>query len=310
MINQRSAFLVILIATYNRLDLLKKTVCSIIRETQCPHEIIAIDGGSTDGTKEYIKSDTNITPVFQGELLGTARSYNNVWRQINSKYTCWLSDDTEIVNNSIDMAIDILEKNGDIGMVGLKMKDVSGPFIDRTYLGGISEYGILNCNHGVLSTALLRQVGYFNEQYRSYHIDPDLTASILCTGKKVAMTKKIGVLHHRDWADKEDVNKKIKKDMGGIDNQKIYLEKFKFLKESTAKKLYNRFFLHKILYILFYLYFRNDLNMSLLGFNYRDWQNLLLARFISIKEIFRSEEISYHLTQCIPPRLLKQYLNQ
>ena len=88
-INNRSNYLTILIATYNRLEALKVVIDAIHAQTTCSHEIIVIDGGSTDGTIEYLESRSDITPVFQGKLLGAPRSYNEVWRQVESKYTAW-----------------------------------------------------------------------------------------------------------------------------------------------------------------------------------------------------------------------------
>ena len=197
MLNKKSNYLVVLVPTYNRLESLKRTLTSIKTQTNCSHEVIVIDGGSSDGTVEFLKIQADVTPVFQESLKGQARSCNEVWRQINCKYTVWLSDDTELTNNCLDCATKILETDSEIGMVGLKMKDTVGPGKNRAYMGALSEYKILNCNHGVISLDLLRSVGFFNEDYYSYNIDPDITASVLCTGKKVVMTKKISVLHHR-----------------------------------------------------------------------------------------------------------------
>ena len=228
-LNVQSDYLVVLVATYNRMALLSRTLDSISAGTECPHEIIVIDGGSTDGTVEYLRADPSLTKVFQGALIGTAGSYNQAWRRIESRYTCWLSDDTELVEGSLDLAVRILEEKPSIGMVGLKMKDTEGARKDRAYLGGISKYGILNCNHGVLRTELLRSVGYFNEDYRSYTIDPDLTASVLSAGKAVVMTKQISVLHHRTWDQDGNFDDRARREMGGIDNPAIYSKKFRYL---------------------------------------------------------------------------------
>ena len=53
MLNVRSDYSVILVTTYSRLDLLKRTLDSIAAGTRCSHEIIVIDGGPTDGTIEW-----------------------------------------------------------------------------------------------------------------------------------------------------------------------------------------------------------------------------------------------------------------
>lgn len=301
MLNTRSDYLVILVATYNRLHLLKRTLDSIAAGTRCSHEIIVIDGGSTDGTIEYLKSHPGITLVFQGKLLGTSRCYNQVWKQVESKYTVWLSDDTEIVDGTLDLAVSILETNPEIGMVGLKMKDTQGPAKTRPYLGGLSQYGILTCNHGVLSMHLLRSVGYFNEDYRSYSIDPDLTASVLCTGKSVAMTRHVSVLHHREWAEHEG-KEKVLREMGGIDNSKIYHEKFKFLKASRTFSVRVRG--RVVRYLARILFLRATPDSKRLGLNHRDWYNLAGGRFICLTDPLENMRRPYYLVQRIPRSLL------
>ena len=307
MLNTRSDYLVILVATYNRLDLLKRTLNSITAGTHCSHEIIVIDGGSTDGTIEYLESRPGITSVFQGKLLGTARCYNQVWRRVESKYTTWLSDDTEIVGDSLDLAVNILEAHPEIGMVGLKMKDTRGPRKIRPYLGGLSEYGILACNHGVLSMDLLRSVGYFNEDYRSYTIDSDLTASVLCAGKSVALTKHISVLHHREWAEREDSEEKVLCDMDGIDNAKIYHEKFKFLEVSRTFPVRVRGWL--IYHLTRLLFLRATPDSKRLGLNRRDWYNLAGGRFIRLTDPLENMRRPYYLVQRIPRDLLRSGAN-
>jgi len=306
-INQLSNYFVILVATYNRLALLKKAIDSIEEQTHCSHEIIVIDGGSTDGTIEYLRSNPGVTPVFQGELIGTARAYNQVWRQVKSKYTCWLSDDTEVVGGSLDQAIGILESQPQIGLVGLKMKDTEGPWVKVPYLGGFSKYGVLNCNHGVLPMNLLRAVNYFNENYRAYMIDPDLTASVLCSGRHVVMTKHIGLFHHREWATSSDWQDKIRRDEDGIDNKKIYLDRFKFLEEVNAPSINFKTWLDRRLGRSVYFLCKPD--SIWLGQNRRDWRNLIQGRFIRFTDPIENIGRPFHLVQRLPRHLLLSEAN-
>ena len=296
-LNQKSDYLVILVGTYNRLEFLKRVLESLRNGVEVPHEVIVIDGGSTDGTVEYLKSCPDVLPVLQGKLLGPAKAYNEVWRRIDSRYTCWLSDDTEIVKGAMHEALNILECNPSIGMVGLKMKDVTK---GNPYQGSFSPYGILNCAHAVLSTSLLSSVGYFNEDYPFYMIDPDLTASVLCTGKKVVMTKAIGVIHHREWIHHDEPSSTKQQRMA--DSKRIYMEKFHFLRTAGARSYSARHLLGRLIYKAIF----PDPASRIIRFGgtRRDWRNVLLGRFISPLDSLRYRSQPYHLCQQIPSRVV------
>lgn len=302
-LNVHSNYLVVLVGTYNRLELLKKVIDSIHVQTRCSHEVIVIDGGSTDGTIEYLKSRRDITPVFQGKLLGASRAYNEIWRQVDCKYTCWLSDDTELANGGLDLAVSLLENDSQIGMVGLKTKDIVGPWKDQAYTGALSEYGILNCNHGVLSMEVLRSVGYFNQDYKTYLIDPDLTASVLCTGRKVVMTKDVCVHHHREWAD-ENWKDKVQGTMNGINHYQIYLDKFAFIQKRTLVERIRKWIGRSMSLPLL-----DGILMKMMGLNTRDWLNLTQGRFIGIMDSIKHAHHPYHNVQQIPKSVLKRERN-
>lgn len=310
-INIKSDYLVVLIATHNRIGLLKKSINSVIKGTTVPYEIIVIDGGSTDGTIEYLKKrqklKNDITPVFQGKIVGTSRCYNLVWRKISCKFTIWLSDDTMVTKGSLDLACKILENHPEIGMVGLKMKDTVGPNVNLPYCGGISRIGIFNCNHAVLPYKFLKSIGFFNEDYMSYTVDPDLTASVLSAGKTAVMTKKTGVLHERKWALKETLSQKAKREGGGIDNAQIYYSKFQYL--FVAQTIL--FVLTKrLLIILVSQFFRNTspFTKKLWGYK-RDWVVIINSRFISLFDIYINRNNPYHLVQKIPKKYLVSKFN-
>lgn len=301
MLNRRSTNLVVLIATLNRLQWLQRSIESIHSGTECDHEIIVIDGGSTDGTVDYLRANRAVTAFFQERPVGTARAYNAAWRQVQAKYTCWLSDDTELVAGSLDLAVAILEGDPSIGMVGLKMRDTMGPFSSDAYLGGVSTYGILTCNHGLLPLSLLQAVGYFNERYRSYTIDADLTASVLCAGRKVVLTKSIAVLHHREWAVHQFAPERMSMEKGGVDNQQIYDEKFKFLASSNTLGVRLRGSVRHLRHLLFA---GVPPDARRFGLSRRDWLNLAKARFVDPADPLRCRHLPYHFVHQIPTPLL------
>ena len=168
---------------------------------ELPLEIFVSDAGSKDGTLAFLKRlrHPELTLIAHGRKIGQAQSLNQVLNRGQGEYFCWLSDDNILLPGALETAIRILRGNRSIGMVGLKVRDVEGPFKDEAYIGGISPAGVLNVNQGVVRTAIARKVGGFCTRLKDYGIDPDFTTKVLLNGSKVVMTKKVQILHFRNW---------------------------------------------------------------------------------------------------------------
>ena len=73
-INLSSPFFSIVITTYNRVNLVKSAINSLILQTETDWEAIIVDDGSTDGTYEqiplYIRDYTKIRYVRKGHSGG------------------------------------------------------------------------------------------------------------------------------------------------------------------------------------------------------------------------------------------------
>lgn len=192
----------IVLGTYNRLPHLKDCVESIFDQTSVAFRLYVTDAGSTDGTIEYLRllAGDVVHPIFAGRKMGQARAYNEVFERVDTPYVCWLSDDNVVVNRGLEVAVEILEANRRFGMVGLKTRDICGPFQKAAYIGGISPIGVLNVNQGMLPTPVLKQVKGFGEVFRDYGIDPDLTAKVILSGYDIAYTRTIALHHQRNWS--------------------------------------------------------------------------------------------------------------
>jgi len=296
----------IVLGTYNRLDQLKRCIESINRETKINYKIYITDAGSSDGTLEYLKSIASnvVIPIFVGKKIGQAKAYNDVFSVVDTPYVCWLSDDNVIVNQGLDVAVEILKDNPNLGMVALKTQDQQGPFTDSPYIGGVSSIGILNVNQGMLRTEVLQQVGGFSEEFRDYGIDPDLTAKVLFLGYDIAYTKAIAIHHYRNWGEGKD-----------SPQYQQLLEKqtkYKQLYQETYRKYSqpNWFWEGKK---LAWLFIRRGLGVQkrfncdqplFLQLIPRDWHNIMTSRYISILDPLHTKDKSYHLVQHCPTHLI------
>lgn len=300
-----SRLLSIVLGTYNRLDQLRNCIESIGAQTDTRHRIYVSDAGSTDGTVEYLKSiaSKTIRPILTNQRVGQARAYNEVFDRIDTPFVCWLSDDNEVVNHGLDVAVRVLEKHSRIGMIGLKVKDLQGPFVDAPYGGGISSIGILNVNQGLLPTHVLRAVGGFSETFRDYGIDPDLTGKVLFSGWDIALTKQVALHHYRNWSTEKGSPESIK--MKKVQKRAVWMYSAKYgpyASVGVRHSIKKRFFLEmqriwpRRLYI--------NTQEPFMGMLPRDLYNLFNGRYISLFDLWFARGCDHYLVQHCPKHLL------
>lgn len=289
----------VVVGTYNRLASLKRCVESVLAQTRTPCILYVTDAGSTDGTVEYLQeiASDRVVPILVGQRLGQARAYNDVFAIVRTPYVVWISDDNEIVNHGLDVAVEILDTLPSVGMVAVKVRDVEGPVVDAPYLGAVSSIGILNVNQGMLRTPILQEVGGFSEAFRDYGIDPDLTAKVLFSGWDVAYTRVVGIHHHRVWADgSEEGEGKRARQQGYV---KLYDQKWgQYTPPDSIWKA------RRLAWRAFQTVTRLPLNSSrrVLGLSSRDWCNGLTGRYINLLDPLLTRGRPYHLLQRAPAR--------
>lgn len=304
--NERSgeALVTVVIGTLNRLPSLKKCLESIERETTIPFRVEVTDAGSTDGTIEFLQANAGpkLAITLEGRKVGQAKALNAVFRRLTTPYVCWLSDDNELANKGLDIAVAAMENDPGLGMIGLKVKDRVGPFVDAPYVGGISSTGIININQGVLRLDVMRSVGYFSEQFGTYGIDPDLTAKILLAGYDVALTRQVCVLHDRDWPE------------ASLDDPKhpftlsrqfhaLYRRKYDHWMGRSSRWFISRAF-WKLLQASFPRYLNLNKKTPVFGRLVRDWHNIFAARFVSLWQELTSPAQKIYLRQRCPQKLV------
>jgi GT2 family glycosyltransferase len=294
----------VVIGTMNRLYQLQRAISSIHAQTRTSYRIYVTDAGSTDGTVEFLQklNDERVVPVLEGRRLGQATAYNRVFRTLQTPYVCWLSDDNEIVGGSLDLAVEILRRERRIGMVGLKVRDVQGPFAEAPYIGGVSSLGILNVNQGVLRTEELLRVGAFSEWFQLYGIDPDLTAKVILSGLDVVYTRQVAILHYRNWPADTTTPEFAHVMEKQKESQAKYLRKYGAVLPGSRwhdqKKAFWGWLKKKKPTLA-------SINSpeKVWGSQPRDWHNVMHSRFISVTELLVSGRKTYHLRQHAPRRV-------
>jgi GT2 family glycosyltransferase len=292
------ASLSVVLGTFNRLASLQRCLESILAQTRTPVVVHVTDAGSTDGTQDYLRSldDERVRVLLVGRKLGQARAYNDIFREVVTPYVAWLSDDNQVVDAGLDAAVGILDRDPRIGMVALKTKDVQGPFLGSVYLGGVSEIGVLNVNQGMLRTKVLREVGGFSEIFGFYGIDPDLTAKVLYSGHDIVYTRQVALHHYRDWPAQEGAPEHARLARHHARSLELYRRKWGAMAQEAwawrAKRRFWAWFKKR-------LRGRYDENSTTphLGGLWRDWNNVFLARHISLVDPWSSAGRAWSLRQ-------------
>ncbi len=111
----------VIIATYNRGECIKRAIESVLTQTYKNIELIIVDDGSTDRTKEFVQSflsDPRIHYLKQ-ENKGPSTARNNGIRASKGKYIAVLdSDDFWCDKRKLEKQVDFLEKNREYALVG------------------------------------------------------------------------------------------------------------------------------------------------------------------------------------------------
>jgi len=113
-------FFTIIIPSYNRAEVLPLTIKSVIKQTYTNWELIIVDDGSTDNTKQIVNriSDNRIKYIYQ-ENSERSAARNNGINHSKGKWVIFLdSDDSFEINHLYVLKTRILEnqqKKNDIG---------------------------------------------------------------------------------------------------------------------------------------------------------------------------------------------------
>ncbi len=83
----------VILPTFNRVELLAASLDSVAAQTFSDYQIIVVDDGSTDGTREYVQSRREPIVYCYQENQGVAEARNHALRLVHSEFVAFLDSD-------------------------------------------------------------------------------------------------------------------------------------------------------------------------------------------------------------------------
>lgn len=108
----QSQLVSVILPTYNRVELLKETIESVLNQSYKNIELIIVDDGSSDGTYSYVTSlkDDRIIFISQ-ENLGRSKARNAGLKASTGKLISFIDSDDLFLPKKIELQVNFLNRN-------------------------------------------------------------------------------------------------------------------------------------------------------------------------------------------------------
>jgi len=209
----------IIIPVFNNLSLTRQCLESIEENTDAPHEIIVVDNGSSDGTRDYLHGleARGAVRVITNRLnLGFAKASNQGAQAARGEYLVFLNNDTIVQPGWLREMVTVAQKDEKIGTVGAKLlypdesiQHAGVVFTDSKLVYHIykyydrdhpavnkeREFQAVTAACMLIKKDLFFKAGAFPESYRNGFEDVDLCFTLREQGYKNVYTPRAVVYH-------------------------------------------------------------------------------------------------------------------
>ncbi|WP_258112539.1 glycosyltransferase, partial [Alicyclobacillus sp. SP_1] len=215
----------IVILTHNKLAFTRLCIESIRRwTTPNTYEIIVVDNCSTDGTKEWLLRQTDISPIFNASNVGFPAGCNQGIAQSQGQNILLLNNDVVVTEHWLDSLISCLYSSNTIGAVGPVTNNASNyQAIETNYGDDINEMQLYAAkirveNYKVwerrlklvgfcilIKRSVIDHVGGLDERFSPGNFeDDDLSIRIIKAGYDLVVCKDVFVHHFGSATFRED----------------------------------------------------------------------------------------------------------
>lgn len=168
----------IVTGTLNRVNILPSIIENTVEANE-NLELVLVDGGSTDGTIEYIKNlnHSRITLVEVGDRSYYWDYMNMGIRASKNEWICQWNDDI-VLENDWQEVLNVIKSSEYHDFYIFSWKETSGSNQYVIYDNG-NEFVL---NYGIYNKKIFREIGLYNNSYKYYYCDGDMSYRAKCFG--------------------------------------------------------------------------------------------------------------------------------
>lgn len=181
------------------------------------YEIVILDNGSKDGSKEYLSKQNDITYIDLPENTGFTGGQTNAYKECKGDYIALVNSDAVVAENWVSALVDEMEKDESIGATGGRAytwEDHQKPFDTKN---SYYSYQIVDKKYGYARTSLtgsekmevdsisgagvmisrkaIDDIGYFDDIFFAYYEETDLFARMKRAGYKIVYVPEAHIWH-------------------------------------------------------------------------------------------------------------------
>ena len=192
----------IITPTLNQIEFIERTITSVLDQDYPNLEYLIIDGGSTDGTLDLLKSLSTKVKWITENGLGQTQAINRGLKMCKGEIISWLNSDDVLLDGAIQKIVKMFGANPQVDMIYGNCDYIDA---DNIY---ISEYKTqefsfkdlyLNAVNFIPQPAtffrrrILKNTGYLNERY-SLVMDFDFWMRVALTSQILHIKEKLAAM--------------------------------------------------------------------------------------------------------------------
>jgi len=225
-VRAREPLLSAIVVTWNRPDLLRSCLDSLIRagrDAAVELEVIVVDNGSTAGDPEMVEREfPEVILIRSGTNLGFARAVNLGFERAAGSLLLLVNNDVEVTGAALRQACELLTREPAVGIVGVRLVDAQGgpqiscaafdtpagliaealglrALVRRRALEVSGDWGAVDYVSGaffLIRRAVIDEIGPLDERFYFYTEEADWCLRARQAGWKTAHLPGVSVVHH------------------------------------------------------------------------------------------------------------------